>query len=153
MFTYKNIENTMKDFKFPLGTKVAKVNTTLCDSIFGINSKDVGIVVGYDEENDYYRVYYNKHNCYFGAEEKELVECFCEINEELKEIRRLLKLKYDFKIITEDNEEIYFMESDNIFGEIQQEIDRLKSDNKSYTLYQRTGLLSDYIIIKRVVIK
>ena len=51
---------------------VVKKTFSYFDSAFGIDSENIGRVVGYDFENDLYRVYFNDDNPYVGIKESEL---------------------------------------------------------------------------------
>lgn len=77
----KNQEEFLKTKKFQLGSIVTKINTCGTDRIFGLGVGDIGKVVGYDLENDYYRVFFDNYNSYIGIKEDRLIEYDGEVPE------------------------------------------------------------------------
>lgn len=69
----KDQEEFLKTKKFQMGSIVAKSSMCIGDSIFGLGVGDIGKIVGYDVENNYYRVYFDEYNSYIGIKEDRLI--------------------------------------------------------------------------------
>lgn len=67
-------ESFLKFKKFHFGDIVIKKGTNKFDKLFNVGEGRVGKIVGYDRDNDYYRVFYNTDNSYIGVKENELEE-------------------------------------------------------------------------------
>jgi hypothetical protein len=65
----KNAEGFLKSKEFPMGTYVIKKGTSMLDSLFGTGEGQVGKIVGWDFEYEYYRVFYSQQNPYIGTRE------------------------------------------------------------------------------------
>ncbi|OPH61884.1 hypothetical protein BC351_01180 [Paenibacillus ferrarius] len=78
------VEKFLKTKKFSLGTFVVKNKGSFMDGVFGVNGDDVGKIVGWDFENNYYRVYYSPYNPYIGVREENLEMFTGEAPEQLK---------------------------------------------------------------------
>lgn len=76
---YKKEKDFLKEKKFQLEQIVYYKNSGYFDNIYGVGQ--IGKIVGYDFENDYYRVYFSEKNPYVGAKEEKL-KCYIG-NEEL----------------------------------------------------------------------
>jgi hypothetical protein len=59
--------------KLALGTFVMKVNENRLDQMFGSISGEIGVIVGWDFEYNYYRVYYSDYNPYIGEREGTII--------------------------------------------------------------------------------
>lgn len=70
----KDQEEFLKTKKFQMGTIVVKRNMSVIDGVFSLKTGAIGKVVGYDLENNYYRVFFNNNNPYIGIEEEHLDE-------------------------------------------------------------------------------
>lgn len=61
--------------KFPLNTAVVKPVAGTLDNVFGIHNGQVGKIVGWDFENNYYRVCFGEHQRFTGVREEKLDFC------------------------------------------------------------------------------
>ena len=68
----KKMEDFLKDKKFPLGTFVIKKNEDYFDGVFGTGKGEIGVITGWDFDNNYYRVYFSDISPYVGTREKDL---------------------------------------------------------------------------------
>jgi len=62
----------LSDKKFHMEDPVVKKSVSSIDMYFGLKKDTVGKIVGYDNEYNYYRVYFNELNPYVGVKEDEL---------------------------------------------------------------------------------
>lgn len=70
----KVTEEFLKTKKYPLNTIITKKNVSYFDNVFGVTKQAVGKIVGWDFENNYYRVYYSDKNPYVGTKEEDIDE-------------------------------------------------------------------------------
>lgn len=70
----KDQEEFLKTKKFQMGSIVVKRNMSVIDGVFGLKTGAIGKVVGYDLENNYYRVFFDNNNPYIGIVEEQLDE-------------------------------------------------------------------------------
>lgn len=68
----KKQENFLKDKKIQFGSYVIITKEKILNNMFNIFCNDIGKVVGWDFENNYYRIYFNENNPYVGIRENEL---------------------------------------------------------------------------------
>lgn len=68
----KDQEEFLKTKKFQMGSIVVKRNMSVIDGVFSLKTGAIGKVVGYDFENNYYRVFFDNNNPYIGIEERNL---------------------------------------------------------------------------------
>jgi predicted metallo-beta-lactamase superfamily hydrolase len=73
----------LKSKKFNIGDYVIKKNTSYFDGVFGAEKGNIGKVVGWDFDNNYYRVYFNENNPFLGVEEEELEKYEGEVSSDL----------------------------------------------------------------------
>lgn len=78
------IEEFLKNKNFKMGDYVIKKGTSYFDGVFGTGKNEVGKIVGWDYEYEYYRVYYSENNPYIGVRESELDRYTGEISTLLK---------------------------------------------------------------------
>lgn len=83
----QSIENFLKTKKYPLGTFVIKNGESHFDGVFGINKESVGKIVGWDFENNYYRVYYSDNNPYVGTREESVMKFIGDIPDQIKKYK------------------------------------------------------------------
>lgn len=62
----------LEDKKFRMGDIVIKKGTSVLDAMFNVGEGNIGKIVGWDSNNEYYRVFYSKANPYIGVKEDEL---------------------------------------------------------------------------------
>ncbi len=72
--------------KFHLGDCVQKITASYFDNVFDVGSGNVGIIVGWDKEYGYYRVYYNHIHRYTGVREETIEKYDGEIPEHLRNV-------------------------------------------------------------------
>lgn len=68
----KKQEEFLKNKKIHFGDYIVIIKTSSLDNSFKIFCKDIGKVIGWDFENNYYRVYFDENNPYIGIQENKL---------------------------------------------------------------------------------
>lgn len=153
MKDYRTTKENMRDFKYPLGTIVVRSGENgHFDNVFGVNKNDIGVIVGYDTEYDYYRVYFSERNPFIGVRECRLSKYDDSITFDIFDISQRVQMDYDFKLalFTKNNSTsyLYFLNCPDILGNIQEEIDAIcTSEVDKWVLYKRTSLLSDQEVL------
>lgn len=87
----KYAEEFLQTKKFPLGTIVIKKGESYFDSVFEVYKDSVGKIVGWDFENNYYRVYYSSLKPYVGTDEESIDKFAGEIPEHLLNHKNVIK--------------------------------------------------------------
>lgn len=72
MNAHEDIKKFLESKKFQLGDYVIKKGTSYFDNVFNVGHGSIGKIVGYDFENNYYRVYYSAENPFIGVVEEKL---------------------------------------------------------------------------------
>lgn len=65
----KRIKELLSTKKYKYGDYVIKKGTSYFDNVFGTGEGSIGKIVWFDEENDYYRVKYDKSLVWTGTSE------------------------------------------------------------------------------------
>jgi hypothetical protein len=76
-------EEFLKTKQFPMGSYVIKKGTTYFDNVFNTGEGEIGKIVGWDFEYEYYRVYFSKNMPYMGVREEMLQSYTGKVSDEL----------------------------------------------------------------------
>jgi hypothetical protein len=63
------MEEFLEDKPFPMGSYIIKKKASYFDNVFGSSEGEIGKVIGWDFEYQYYRVYYSDTLPYIGTRE------------------------------------------------------------------------------------
>ncbi|WP_152498773.1 hypothetical protein [Alicyclobacillus acidoterrestris] len=80
----EQITKFLESKQFHMGDYVIKKGTSYFDGVFGTGEGEIGKIVGWDFENNYYRVYYSEQNPYIGVREENLELYESEVPEHLQ---------------------------------------------------------------------
>ncbi|MFK7678619.1 hypothetical protein ACI3ER_11315 [Bacillus sp. Wb] len=84
---YDEVEEFLKGKEFQLGDYVIKKNTTYFDSVFGSGKNEIGKIISWDFNNNYYRVHFSENNPSQGVREGELESYTGEVPVQLQKVK------------------------------------------------------------------